>query len=84
MMTSADKMQAYALAATLVGFLVGFVCPQSPDRGDGADAFVGFLMALIGVVPLAVGLYESRKEKPSDAGDQAADSVSPDNPVVHM
>ena len=82
MMTSADKMQAYSLAATLVGLLVDFVCLQSPDWGDGgSDGFVGFLMALIGVVPLAVGMYESRKEKPSDAGDETADSESQDNPV---
>ena len=46
MMTSADKTQAYALVATLVGTVVGFVCLQIPDRGEGADAFVGFLMAL--------------------------------------
>ena len=90
MMTSADKTQAYALVATLVGTVVGFVCLQIPDRGEGADAFVGFLMALSGVVPLAVGLYESRKEKPSDAaGDEPASEKGPEtvnytNPMVDV
>ena len=57
MMTSADKMQASAFAATIVACTVGFVCALIPDRGAGLDALLTVLTALIGVMPIAFGLY---------------------------
>lgn len=57
MMTSADKMQASAFAATIVACTVGFVCALIPDRGAGLNALLTVLTALIGVMPIAFGLY---------------------------
>ena len=74
MLTSADKLQAYALSATLAATAVGFVCVQSADSlGDGGEAAVSVLIAIIGVFPIAVALYEEYGPKPAD-GEEAGDA----------
>ena len=61
MMTNADKMQAYALVALLIGTAIGFLCQLDPDRGETTDALVGVFMALIGVAPVVAGLLLKRR-----------------------
>jgi len=67
MLTKADKLQAYALSATLAATAVGFVCVQNADSlGDGGEAVVSVLIAMIGVFPIALALYEEYGPKPAD------------------
>ena len=69
MLTSADKAQAQSLVATLVASAIGFVCLLSPARGAGSDVLAGLVVGVVGVTPLAVGLYEQRKaSKEEDDG----------------
>ena len=70
MMTSADKMQASAFAATIVACTVGFVCALIPDRGAGLDALLTVLTALIGVMPIAFGLYLDPPCRADDAQEE--------------
>lgn len=61
-MTSADRKQAWALAATMAATMVGFGCAQTKNRGDIMDAAIATLISCIGVTPILVGLYEKYKD----------------------
>ena len=71
MLTSADKAQAHSLGATLVASAIGFVCLLSPGRGAGSNVLAGLVVGVVGVTPLAVGLYEQRQASKEEEGDKA-------------
>jgi hypothetical protein len=74
MLTSADKLQAYALSATLAGMAVGFVCALAAGSlGGGGEVVVSILIAMIAVFPIALALYEEYGPKPAD-GEEAGDA----------
>ena len=74
MLTSADKLQAYALSATLAATAIGLVCVLLADSlGDGGEAVVSVLIAMIAVFPIALALYEKYGPKPAD-GEEAGDT----------
>ena len=74
MLTSADKAQAHSLGATLVASAIGFVCLLSPGRGAGSNVLAGLVVGVVGVTPLAVGLYEQRKASKEEEGDGSVPS----------
>ena len=59
-LTGADKMQAYSLVATLTALIIALICKQSPDRSEDFDLLVDVVLAVIGIVPVVVGLVEVR------------------------
>ena len=74
MLTSADKAQAHSLGATLVASAIGFVCLLSPGRRAGSNVLAGLVVGVVGVTPLAVGLYEQRKASKEEEGDGSVPS----------
>ena len=80
MMTSADKMQASAFAATITACAIGFLCALTKDRGAGLDAVLALLTGLIGVVPIAVGFYLDPPCKEVD--EEQTDDEAQENPAA--
>eukprot|EP01046_Picozoa_sp_COSAG06_P067334 COSAG06_NODE_17408_length_943_cov_0.986967_1_plen_110_part_00 len=78
MMTAADKTQALSLFATVVGYIM---CLKSPDLGSGTNAAFAIAMAVIGVVPVFVGLYYERGEG-GHKDDRSSEEIEfDDNPI---
>jgi hypothetical protein len=68
-LTGADKMQAYSLVATLTALLIALICKQNPDRSEDFDLLVDVVLAVIGIVPVAVGLsLWICRTRPADVG----------------
>jgi hypothetical protein len=81
-MTSADKVQAWGLVATLAATAVGFVCAQFEHRGKGLNAVIGVLIALIGAAPVMAGLLESRGSDSEEDGSGQSDPESKPEPEL--
>ena len=62
-------MQAYSLVATLTALLIALICKQNPDRSEDFDLLVDVVLAVIGIVPVAVGLsLWICRTRPADVG----------------
>ena len=79
-MTAADKMQATAFAATIAACTIGFLCALTKDRGVALDAVLVLLTAVMGVIPVVVGLYLDPPCK--DVDEEQQDDEAQENPVA--
>jgi hypothetical protein len=83
-MTSADKMQASAFAATIVACTVGFVCALTEGRGAGLNALLSIATALIGVAPIVLGYYLDPPCKQVEEKEEDDDEEQSEQPVKDL
>ena len=84
-MTRADKTQALSLGATLVAIAIGFTCLLIPDRSDTVDGVIASVIAVVAVIPIAMGLWEKyRKHKEKKKRKRARETEPEPEPELEV